>query len=174
MYHASHQKLLKIKARKYAWGDNSTAVFSKYSSKLLGALISKGNRPKAYKKYANLQHELKMQTGIESYKILYIALLKISPTLQVKFKKVSGKLQPVPSGLMSENKRVTYSIKWAIKLLRDKNKTRNISMKQLATLLIQAMANTGEIIAHKRKWQQVALANRYSISDMISRVPKGS
>ena len=159
--------------RKYAWGDNTTSIFSKYSSKLLGSLISKGNRAKAVKKYALLQHELKLQTQIEAYKVLYISLLKISPILNIKFKKASGKLYPIPNGLMNENKRVTYSIKWAVKLLRDKSKTRNIHMKQLANLLIQSMSNTGDIIMHKKKWQEAALANRHNMPEILSRIRKG-
>jgi hypothetical protein len=78
---------------------------------LLGALIVKGNKLQALKRIRELVIEINNKNDMESYKILYISLLKIAPIIYAQFRKIAGRLQPIPRGLMYENKRVTYSIK---------------------------------------------------------------
>ena len=74
-------------------------------------MIVKGNKLQALKRTRELFIEIKSKDDMEAYKILYISLLKIAPIIHAQFRKIAGRLQPIPRGLMFENKRVTYSIK---------------------------------------------------------------
>ena len=102
---------------------------------------------------------IKQHENIEPYKILFVSYLQITPLLDFKVKKVAGQLISIPKGIMSEKKRITFAVKWAIKLQKDKSKTRNISMEKLGELLCLALRNQGDIISYKRNFQKQLLRN---------------
>ena len=164
------KKGVHIRSRIYKWGPQHTATYSKYNHKLLGALIRKGDKLGGYKKVQQLSSWMKTTHFIEPYKLLFFAYLKLSPVLQPRYIKVAGKMQPVAYGLMNEDKRVTFGIKWTIKLLRDKHNTRGIDIHKLGQGLYEATCNTGELLAHKQSWQRNLLRNSRKMPTQLRRL----
>lgn len=159
MYKSGLEKFNKYQSKKYFWSNNNISLFNKYNKKMQGSLITSGNKLRAWKRFRNLNLHIKQRENMEPFKILFVSYLQITPLLDFKVKKVAGQLTSIPKGIMSEKKRVTFGIKWAIKLQKDKSKTRNISMEKLAELLCLALRNQGDIVSYKRNFQQQLLRN---------------
>jgi len=159
MYKSGLQKFNKYQHKKYLWTNNNISLFNKYNKKMQGSLITSGNQLKAWKRFRALNLHIKQHENTEPYKILFVSYLQITPLLDFKVKKIAGQLISIPKGIMSEKKRVTFAVKWAIKLQKDKSKTRNISMEKLGELLCLALRNQGDIISYKRNFQKQLLRN---------------
>lgn len=159
MYKSGLEKFNKFNNRKYLWSAHNLGLFNKYNHKMQGSLITSGNKLKAWNKFRDLNINIKKRENMEPYKVLFVSYLQITPLLDFKVKKIAGQLVSIPKGVMSEKKRITFAIKWAIKLQKDKSKTRNISMEKLSESLCLSLRNQGDIVSYKRNFQKQLLRN---------------
>jgi len=123
-------------------------------------LIKRGLKLKAFKRMLTLLLEIKRREGVEPMLLLTVALLRIAPEIQLKYFRRGRKLQPYVVGL-SASKKITWGIKWGIKLLADQHKNKNIPIKLLADNLCLAVRNKGSSVMRKRTTYEIAAANRH-------------
>lgn len=165
-------KIKKSRIKAYKWAPPATTTYTKYSHKLIGALIKNGGKMGALRKVLALQGWMKKNYKLESYKLLFVAYLKVSPVLQPRYIKTAGKMQPIAYGLMGEDKRVSFAIKWTIKMARAKGKRTSIQIGKLGDLLYNATRNQGELFEYKQQWQQELMRNSRKMPAQLNRLHK--
>jgi len=124
------------------------------------SLIFKGKKLWSFKFLLDLKYELKIREGVEPFWVFLVALMKISPEVLLFPKKRGGGLQWLPLPI-SEKKQYTFSIKWVIKLLKDK--FRVIKMSTLVELLINSVYGKGLAIEKKNSVYAIADLNRHLV-----------
>lgn len=70
--------------------------FFKYHCCLFGSLIKHGKKFRAFTFFNKLKYELKLKENIEPNIIIFLAMLKLTPSVLLFPIKVGGQLQKVP------------------------------------------------------------------------------
>lgn len=131
-----------------------------YHKKFFGALINRGLKLKAHNRFLQLLMELKKREGVEPTILLTTALLRIAPEIQLKYFRRGRKLQPYVVGLTA-TKKVSFAVRWTVKLLADQQRNNNVPVKLLADNICLAVRNKGASILRKKMTYQIAAANRH-------------
>jgi ribosomal protein S7 len=134
--------------------------FYRFTKIFFGSLVFRGRKLWAYNFLLNLKFILKKKTNIAPNFIFLLSLLKICPLLMLAPFYVGGKKEGVPIPIRL-NKQLTFTTKWIIKLLRDKNK--RLKLKDVANVLILSHINKGESYKKKIKSYNMSIYNRYLI-----------
>jgi len=132
----------------------------KYHSLFFGSIIQHGRKLWAFDFFIRLKQQLKYREGIDSYWILLISLIKITPSLLLFPLKLGGVIQGVPLAI-TERKQYIFAVKWVIKLLRDKYK--RLTIENVSDALIGAIYNQGLSIEKKKSVYEIAASNRHLI-----------
>jgi ribosomal protein S7 len=149
-----------IRRRKYLKNNLDTYgnMWFNYHCLFFGRLISSGKKIKAFNKFINLKYYLKQHESIDPYLVFLTALIRVTPSIYLRPLRLGGFTQGVPLPI-TEKKRVTFAIKWFIKVVKKKNK--NISSKDLANLMILSIYDKGPVIALKKNTHQMGRMNRH-------------
>lgn len=134
--------------------------FFKYHSCFFGSLITCGKKIQAFKFFNNIKYELKLKENIEPNILFYLSMLKLTPHILLFPFKVGGQLQKVPLPI-GWKKKVTFAVKWVIKLLRDKFK--KVTLLQVTELMISAIYNKGLGYERKKAYHKLGKTNRFLI-----------
>jgi len=78
-------------------------------------------------------------------------MMRITPQVILSFVRMGGRKQGIPCPI-SLRKKVTFATKFVIKLLRDKDKSRHVTIKALVKLLCASLYNKGEAIKKKKSF----------------------
>ncbi len=133
----------------------------KYSSALLSRLIvrvmQKGKKSTAEQIVYGALDIIQGQTKKEPMPIMEQALKNITPTLEVKPRRVGGATYQVPVEVKSD-RGLSMALKWLIKSARDR-KGKPMA-ERLATELLDAMQGQGAAVKKREETHKMAEANR--------------
>jgi ribosomal protein S7 len=135
-------------------------LWYRYHKLFLGSLIFRGRKLWAFNFFCNLKFEFKKREAVDPFWIFLIGLMKITPEVLLIPRKIGGKIQGVPLPI-SERKQYTFSVKWVIKLIRDKHKL--ITLNNIAETIIQAIYDKGDSYEKKRSIYFTSNINRHLI-----------
>jgi len=141
----------------YLWYRSSRLFFQ--------SLIFKGNKLWAFNFFLNFKYELKCRECIEPFWLFLIGFMKIMPDILLFPRKLGGRIQGIPLPI-SERKQYTFTIKWLIKYIRDKQK---ITVSNLADLLISAIYEQGAAFEQKLSVYKNSTDNRHLLKFLKKR-----
>lgn len=159
-----------MKKRKFLNSVNNKKYLSKYDyysffwyqyhKLFFRSLIFRGNKLWAFKFLSELKYNLKVRELVDPFWVFLVAVMKISPEVLLFPKKRGGGLQWIPLPI-SLKKQYTFTIKWVIKLLKDKFRTLNINI--VSDILINAIYDKGFAIEKKESVHAIADLNRHLV-----------
>lgn len=155
--------VLKFKKEKFSrkfWYDYYFQIWFRYHTCFFKSLIFKGNKIRAFNLFVNVKKGLKNKEFLDPYLVFLVAMIKITPFVLLRIKRLGGMRHGVPMPI-SLKKRIVFSVKWVIKLLRDKNI--NISADIVADLLVSSIYDKGLSIEKKSSVYKTARRNRHMI-----------
>ena len=139
------------------WHDYYWNIWFVYHNVFFGSLISRGKKLLAYNMFLNIKYQLKIKEKFDPYFVFLIAMMKISPSVLLIPLKRSGVIQGVPFPI-TDRKKVTFAIKWVIKLLKDSKKV--VTVARIVELLVSSIYGRGATIKKKRMYYFKGINNR--------------
>ena len=123
-------------------------------------MIKHGGKATAFNFLLRVKAALKAKEFFDVYYVFLVAMLQITPSLVIIQGRLGASSQGVPFPL-SAKKRITFAVKWIVKLLRDKHGS--VTLRHLVELLHNSLYRKGEAMERKRSFQRLALTNRFLI-----------
>ncbi len=130
---------------------------SKVVTKLINQIMLDGEKSVAQKIVYDAFQQMGEKLNMEPMEIFTRALANITPTVEVKARRVGGANYQVPVEIRPE-RRQTLAIRWLVANTR-KRSEREMS-KKLAAELIDAYNNTGASVKKKEDTHRMAEANK--------------
>lgn len=152
-------KNYKIKFRKKEYNFLNFYIY-RYNRIFLGFLIKRGRKIWAYNFMRKLKYKLKNTENFDPSLIFFFSLVKIAPAVLLCPYKWGGNIEGVPLPI-SSNKKMTFSVKWTIKLLRDKFNRLNID--DVVKILVEALYDKGYSYKTKIHYQNSGIKNKFLI-----------
>jgi len=141
----------------YLWYRSSRLFFQ--------SLIFKGRKLWAFQFFLNLKYELKKRELIEPFWLFLIGFMKLMPDILLFPRKLGGRIQGIPLPI-SERKQYTFTIKWLIKLIHDKQR---VTITSLADSLISAIYEQGLAFEQKLAVYKISTDNRHLLKFLKKR-----
>lgn len=128
-------------------------------AKLINYCMVDGKKTVAEHIVYDVIDELK-KTNEDPLKVLHMALSNVSPTHEVKPRRLGGASYLVPIEVRSERK-LFLALNWIIEAARARsNKEYHTFSKKLLTELLEASKNQGQAVAKKAQTEKLAEANK--------------
>lgn len=89
--------------------------------------------------------------------IFLISMIKVSPSVWLVPLKRSGIIQGIPFPI-TIRKRVTFAVKWIVKLLKDSNGV--VTVSKIVELLVSSIYGRGATITKKKMYYFTGISNR--------------
>lgn len=144
-------------------GDQDNFCIFRYHRLFFGSLIKRGRKDWALKFLIETKFQLKKRLHIDPNFILHASLLKITPHMFLIPKKMGSSVYGVPVSI-SFRKQLTFSVKWVVKLLRDK--FRRLIVNHVADCLVGSLFNKGLSFERKSLLYKTADENRHLLRYM--------
>lgn len=155
---------VRFKLEKKNWYNYYDHVFFSYQTKFLGSLIFRGKKQNAYNLFLKVKESLKIKEQVDPSLVFLVALLNITPQINLKPMKMGSSLYGVPMPI-SETKKITLAIKWLFNIAKSKNK--KIDTFVLVDLIISSAYKKGDVIKKKMDYYSLAARNRFLIKKMF-------
>ncbi|MBI4280903.1 30S ribosomal protein S7 [Candidatus Uhrbacteria bacterium] len=126
-------------------------------AKLVNYVMRDGKKSTAIQIVYGALEEIREKIKSEPVEVLHTAIKNVSPTLEVRSRRVGGANYQVPIPVRGE-RRLSLAFRWTIGAAKSK-KGRSMAAK-LADELLAAANNEGEAIKKKMDVQRMAEANR--------------
>ncbi|MDK2948867.1 MAG: small subunit ribosomal protein [Patescibacteria group bacterium] len=126
-------------------------------AKFINQVMLNGKKSVAQKIVYGAFDIIKEQTKKEPLDVFKLAIQNVSPTLEVKPKRVGGATYQVPMEVKG-NRKLSLAMKWIIASSR--NKKGKAMKNRLAEELIEASENRGNSVKKKENMHKMAEANR--------------
>lgn len=152
-------KNYKIKVRKKEYNYLNFYIY-RYNRIFLGFLIKRGRKIWAYNFMRKLKYKLKNIEKYDPSLVFFFSLVKIAPAVLLCPYKWGGKLEGVPLPI-SSNKKMTFSMKWTVKLLREK--WDRLDLDNIAKTLIEGIYDKGYSYKTKMQYQYSGIKNKFLI-----------
>ncbi len=140
------------------WHNFYLQLWFKYHNLFFGSLIFKGNKLRAFNLFLDIKKEMKNLEFFDPYYTFLVSLMKVTPNIILMPIKLGGSSYGIPMPI-TESKRITFGIKWILKLLKDKNYF--LSSKSIADILIASLYNKGFAIDKKHSLYRISSLNRH-------------
>lgn len=144
----------------YKYEYDSLYLLYKYHTHFFHSLINRGNKIWAFNFFIKIKYVLKKSEGIDPLLIFFLAISNITPEVLLFPFKSGGLINEVAMPITIK-KQIIFATKWVIKLLKDKY--RILSVKNITTLLLDAIRNVGIAVDKKEKIHSEATRNRFLI-----------
>lgn len=133
-------------------------LFFSYNVLFFRSLIFSGKKLRAFNLFLNLKYNLKLEESFDPFFIFLVSMMKLSPEFTLSALKLSGIIYwlPIPITL---KKKITLSVKWAVKLLRTKNNRRKLDV--IVKALKSSIYNKGILLLEKKSFYSKGLMNRH-------------
>lgn len=151
-------KLYKARRQMLPWYDYYQQLHYRYSTIFFGSLISKGLKLRAFNNYVKIKQGLKVQEKNEPHIIFLVSMMKISPDIIALPVRLGGAAHGVPMPI-SEHQRLIFSVKWVLKLLKDKY--RRLDVNQVVDVMVSSLYNKGLAIEKKQSVYKQGSLNRH-------------
>jgi small subunit ribosomal protein S7 len=126
-------------------------------AKFINAIMKDGKKSTAQKIVYKAYDEIEEKTKKPPHEVFELAIANVSPSLEVKSKRVGGANYQIPMQVRAE-RRQQLAFRWLIGAARSK-KGKPMAVK-LAAELMAAAENTGDAVKKKLDVQKMAEANR--------------
>jgi ribosomal protein S7 len=129
-----------------------------YHNKFFGALIKKGKKNTAFKFFLKIKKALKQKEFFDPYYLFLVAMFQITPSLLIVPVKVGAAAKGVAFPLY-EKRKITFAVKWILKLLKDKNGS--VKVDSVVDLLYDSVYAKGLAVERKNFTHSTGLSTRY-------------
>ena len=129
----------------------------KLVTRFVNNLMWQGKKSGAYNIFYEAMERVKKISGEEGYDIGKKALANVSPSVEVKSRRIGGATFQIPSEVRPDRK-TSLSIKWLIKYSRERN-GRSMAEK-LANEIVAASKGEGAAFKKKEDTHRMAEANK--------------
>lgn len=126
-------------------------------TKFINHLMKDGEKSVARKVFYEAMDIIKKETGQDPINIFDNAIKNVSPSLEVKTRRIGGANYQIPQTVSGERK-ITLAIRWILEAARSRKGEK--MAKKLAKELIAASNNEGAAIKKKLDTHRMAEANR--------------
>ncbi len=130
---------------------------SKVVTKLINQIMLDGEKSVAQKIVYDAFQQMGEKLNMEPMEIFNQALANITPTVEVKARRVGGANYQVPVEIRPE-RRQTLAIRWLV--LNTRKRSEREMSKKLAAELMDAYNNTGASVKKKEDTHRMAEANK--------------
>ena len=144
--------------------DKYIYLASHYHRLFFGSLIFICLKFYAFNVFSNIKYELKKKENFDPYLIFFVAMLRVTPELILGNLPLGSVKYGVPLPI-TETKKITFAVKWIIKLLKDKNSF--FTVKSISELLIDSVYSKGDSIMKKQEVYNTAHLNRHLIRKLF-------
>lgn len=142
------------------WYDRKHQWWFNFHNLFFQSLIFRGRKIFAFNFLVKVKEHLKEMEQFDANFVLLIAFMRITPSIMLLALKKGGLVHGVAS-FITELKKLIYTIRWVVKLLKDKD--RIVTVKSVVDLLVSAIYNSGPAIIHKKEIYARSLASRHFI-----------
>ena len=133
----------------------------KFSDKLVTRFVNnlmwQGKKSVAFDIFYDAIEKVAKQTGEDGYDIWKRALSNVTPSVEVRSRRIGGATFQIPSEVRADRK-ISLSIKWLIRYSRERN-GRSMSDK-LAGEIVAASKGEGAAVKKKEDTHRMAEANK--------------
>ena len=133
----------------------------RFSDKLVTSFVNnlmwQGKKSGAYTVFYNALERIQKQTGEDGYEIWKRALSNVTPSVEVRSRRIGGATFQIPAEVRPDRK-VSLSIKWLIRFSRERN-GRSMAEK-LANEIVAASKGEGGAFKKKEDTHKMAEANK--------------
>lgn len=146
--------------------DHFLQLWFNYHFLFFRSLIFRGLKLRAFTFFAKVKKGLKIIEDFDPSFLFLIAMLKITPSLILKPLRIGGAVYEVPFPI-TYWKKIIYSCRWVIKLLKDANRV--ISVNSIVDALSSSLLDEGLSMEKKFTVYDLAALNRHLIKNKIFR-----
>jgi len=129
----------------------------KLVTRFVNNLMWQGKKSGAYTVFYDAVDRVKKQTGEDGYEIWKRALSNVTPSVEVRSRRIGGATFQIPAEVRPDRK-ISLSIKWLIRFSRERN-GRSMSEK-LANEIMAASKGEGGAFKKKEDTHKMAEANK--------------
>ncbi len=133
----------------------------RYNDKLVTRFVNnimwEGKKSVAFDIFYNAIERVSKQTGEEGYEVWRRALANVTPSVEVRSRRIGGATFQIPSEVRPDRK-ISLSIKWLIRYSRERN-GRSMADK-LSNEIIAAAKGEGAAFKKKEDTHRMAEANK--------------
>jgi len=133
----------------------------KYNDKLVTRFVNnllwQGKKSVAYKIFYDAIEKVSKQTGEDGYEVWKKALVNVTPSVEVRSRRIGGATFQIPAEVRPDRK-ISLSMKWLIRYSRDRN-GRSMADK-LAGEIAAAAKGEGAAVKKKEDTHRMAEANK--------------
>ncbi|MFN8251962.1 MAG: 30S ribosomal protein S7 [Ferruginibacter sp.] len=133
----------------------------KFNDKLVTRFVNNlmwaGKKSGAYNVFYESLEKVAKQTGENGYEVWKKALSNITPSVEVRSRRIGGATFQIPSEVRADRK-ISLSIKWMVKYSRERN-GRSMAEK-LANEIVAASKGEGAAFKKKEDTHRMAEANK--------------
>jgi small subunit ribosomal protein S7 len=129
----------------------------KLVSRFVNNLMWEGKKSTAYVIFYDALDKVSKQTGEEGYEIWRRALANVTPSVEVRSRRIGGATFQIPAEVRPDRK-ISLSIKWLIRYSRERN-GRSMAEK-LAYEIVAASKGEGAAFKKKEDTHRMAEANK--------------
>jgi small subunit ribosomal protein S7 len=129
----------------------------KLVTRFVNNLMWQGKKSGAYTVFYDAIDRVKKQTGEDGYEIWKRALSNVTPSVEVRSRRIGGATFQIPAEVRPDRK-ISLSIKWLIRFSRERN-GRSMSEK-LANEIMAASKGEGGAFKKKEDTHKMAEANK--------------
>ena len=137
------------------------AADPRYNDKLVTRFVNnllwQGKKSVAYKIFYDAVDKVSKQTGEDGYEVWRKALANVTPSVEVRSRRIGGATFQIPSEVRPDRK-ISLSIKWLIRYSRERN-GRSMADK-LANEIAAAAKGEGAAVKKKEDTHRMAEANK--------------
>lgn len=119
-----------------------------------------GKKLKAYNRLLKIRQKLKIKENADPYFVFLVALMRITPNMLTVRMRFGGMTQEVPVPI-SEERRISFGVKWVIKLLKDKQQ--RLSVDTIVNLLLSTIYGKSPALTKKLQLHAKGVQNRHLI-----------
>src|SRR4249919_2551804 len=129
----------------------------KLVTRFVNNLMWQGKKSGAYTVFYDAVDRVKKQTGEDGYEIWKRALSNVTPSVEVRSRRIGGATFQIPAEVRPDRK-ISLSIKWLIRFSRERN-GRSMAEK-LANEIMAASKGEGAAFKKKEDTHRMAEANK--------------
>lgn len=137
------------------------AADAKYNDKLVTRFVNnlmwQGKKSGAFSIFYDAIDKVSKQTGEEGYDIWRRALANVTPSVEVRSRRIGGATFQIPAEVRQDRK-ISLSIKWLVRFSRERN-GRSMADK-LANEIVAASKGEGGAFKKKEDTHRMAEANK--------------
>lgn len=146
--------------------DHFLQLWFNYHFLFFRSLIFRGLKLRAFSFFSKVKQGLKVVEDFDPSFLFLLSMLKITPSLMLKPLRIGGAVYEIPFPI-TYWKKIIFSCRWVIKLLKDINRV--VSVNSIVDALSTSLVDQGLSMEKKFSVYELAALNRHLIRNKIFR-----